>query len=240
VQYSDATIDLCTRCTRDEMELYWRRYGTAKPTGVGAAPSLVHVRRWPFGPMMALQGSMPHTQDLCMCARRLLGPYYNHCHACRDRMFALGHTNPHHRAEDFLRGRNKGVITERKACELNGGTRAHRVQARHVSAREANGIGRTCPCGERPDVRHGPAKFINVCMVCMGVTVRGHLIPPQYSQAQMAAPTQLRRSARLAVRAPPVAGIGRTRGSRKAIRSAMFRVNIERGWVPNDPLIGFA
>jgi hypothetical protein len=103
--------------------------------------------------------------------------------------------------------------------------------------RQPNGIGRMCPCDERPDRRPPAQRSITVCIACIGVKIRGNVIPSECSQAQMAA-TQPRRSARPADQTSATAQINQTRGPQRAVRSALSGVNIERGWVSNDPLIG--
>jgi hypothetical protein len=224
-QYSGPLIELCLRCTEEEMVLYWERHGTAKPAGPGSAPSLRDIAQWPTGHTPAA-----HRQDLCVCEVRAIDAYSLHCHACRDEAFDREHMQSFFEAEDMLRERNKAVIQGKKRCDANGGTKAHRVQPRHVVAREVAGIGRMCPCGEKPDVRPLGQQFISICLVCMGVQVDPMRVPAKYSRARL----QRKLSLRLAAQK------NRTRGPMEAERRATWRVNIERGWVPQDPFLNGA
>jgi hypothetical protein len=120
--------------------------------------------------------------------------------------------------EIFLREHTRPVIEGKKLYVSNGGTVAHRVQQRHVNARMARGVGRVCPCGGEPVVLPMGQEYI---AYCMGVRVDPALLPPEYQQARI-----VRR------RSPRLMGLDRTRGRVRAEKKAVWRVNIERRWVP--------
>lgn len=220
-QYSGQRSQLCKNCIRDEMEIYWKRQGTAPPVPPQAGATIALVAQWPTAP-----GSL---QDLCICHREAVVPFILHCHACRNAAFQTSCNFSATQTEDFLRENTGPVLTGRKLCTRNGGTIAHRVQARHQAARMAAGIGCMCLCGGRPKVWEGPGlEYITFCLTCSGVRIVPANLPPQYSQATI----QGRRRS-------PRRGLARTKGPGRAVRSEIFRVNIEKGWsVPYDVHIG--
>ena len=130
-QYSGILNQLCHDCIRDEVELYWARQGTFPPAG--AHLSTANVVQWPV-----VQNT---PQNLCVCDQVAIRPFAQHCHACRDEAFEIHSRRPYQHAEDILRTRTRSVITGRRRCALNGGTAAHRVQARPFALRLQAGIG---------------------------------------------------------------------------------------------------
>lgn len=235
---------LCHDCIRDEMEMYWLRQGTPRPAG---PPSLNMVAQWP----QLANGR----QDLCICMEKVQRPFRHHCHACREAALAqLAHNDKFH-AEDILGTRTGPVIKGEKTCTANGGTRPHTISAaQQLNRRTRHRVGRQCPCGKRPKAPINPhtQEYITYCLACMGVRVTERNLPDEYQKDNIIGPGNVReprrRSARLAgrnnvVAAPAGAGqppvvYQRTKGPRRAPRSHLFRVNVERGWVPNDPLVG--
>lgn len=176
-QASGPLIQLCKECIRDEMELYWARYGRAKPTGHHTAPSLADIVAWPTRP------DPDDVQNLCICAVRAVGRFANTCcHQCRNNAFTNFHEGCYQTVETILRDHTKALITGERLCTLNGGTTPNRVRDRDLQARLAAGIGRMCPCGKRPQVQ---AQWISICLACMGVRVDARHIPKKYSQAEI-------------------------------------------------------
>jgi hypothetical protein len=215
---SGPRADLCKRCIREEMELYWARLGTLRPAGAAAAASLQWINAWPDGAAPA------DIQDLCICDDQAIMTFADtHCHACRDLAFRAFSANEHAYNELYLRGRTKAVITGKKLCNGingNGGTKPHRVRPVDINARVARGVGRMCPCGDEPVLTAPGTEFIDICLACMGVRVTPWNIPTKYSQAKM--PT--RRNTRSAQT------VSRTRGPFGAQRRWQWRVNIELGF----------
>lgn len=228
-EMSGNLVRLCNSCTRDEMELYWQRLSLNTPVGalpVTAAPSLQEVSQWPTA-------AAPE-QNLCVCHSRAITTYQHYCHMCRDLGFYYTFTLPYQRNELFLVHKSKAVLSGQQQCNLDGAgfpvlniTRRERV--RRLNAQ----IGRMCPCGKDPPASDNEAPFIGFCLCCSGVRVIDYNIPRKYRRANVAR-GPLRRSPRN--HAPSVGN--RTKGSVRALRSHLNRVNIERGWVQNDPLIG--
>ncbi|KAF1363031.1 hypothetical protein EJ07DRAFT_152554 [Lizonia empirigonia] len=216
---------LCHECIRDEVALYWERQGTARPTGSGAAPSLALVQRWPVAP-----GGQ---QDLCICMGCAVAPFTNHCHNCRNRAFINNATNAKVLTQRVLRDRTTAVITGRKLCDLNGpvGT-PERLIPPNERARRGQ-IGRKCPCGRRPKRAEAPRtrEYITVCLACMGVKIRPMNLPARYRQNMF-------QNRILHLRSGDRPAYTWTKGPMHARRDCRFRVNIERGWVDQDPFVG--
>jgi hypothetical protein len=215
---SGPRAELCKRCIREEMELYWQRFSNLQPAGAAAAASLQWVTAWPSGQAPA------NFQNLCICEDRAIMSYADtHCHACRDRAFNAFSRGEHAFNEHYLRERTKAVITGKKQCSGpngNGGTRPHRVRPADINARMARGVGRMCPCGDEPVLQRPGTEFIDVCLACMGVRVIPWRIPAKYLQANMP-PRRNTRSAQT---------VSRTRGPFGAQRRWQWRVNIELGF----------
>jgi len=221
-------IQLCHSCIRDEMGLYWQRVSlntslSALPATTG--PSLQRVAKWP-----TLDAP---DQNLCVCMADVVTPFRNYCHQCRDQVFHDRFELPWTRNEDILRTKTKAVITGR--AHLVAGGPQHNVPNRVIQNRmnSDSQIGRMCPCGERPKGPEFPqGEYIAFCLACSGVRVLAQFIPEQYQQDRMLN-TGLRRSPR-----NHDASQDRTKGPTRALRSHLHRVNIERGWLQYDPLIG--
>ncbi|KAH3943069.1 hypothetical protein HBI56_101260 [Parastagonospora nodorum] len=220
-QHSGPRAQLCKGCTRDEMKLYYERCMGPNPWDndpSGLGPRYTQwVNHWPTS--LAAHGH--NTQDLCLCNRKYVRMFMReHCHACRDTIFQTRVTEPHHRHEHFLRERTKAVIKGEKLCsgpDGNGGTKPHRVRPAIINARMAKGIGRMCPCGEKPVDQD----FIDICLACMGVRVIPDRIPTKYQQNNVLHGRITRSSQRN----------NRTKGPARAERGFQFRVNIERGYL---------
>jgi hypothetical protein len=220
-QGSGPMIQLCKDCIRDEMELYWARYGkTLGPHNLLIAPSLAHIAAWPTG-------AHPNdVQDLCICAHRAVGRFENSCcHACRDAAFTNLHSGYYRRAERILRNYSRDVITGAKLCRENGPSGTPATLNRRTRPLAA-GLGRMCPCGNKPETQ---AHWITICLACMGVRIDPRQgIPAKYSPARM--PKRKILLSRTA--APrPNAGIKMTKGRRGALVHHNYRVNIESGWL---------
>ena len=224
-QHSGPRAQLCKGCTYDEMKLYHERCVGIKPWE--AQPDILgwtaYVGRgWPRSAEAALGAN---TQDLCLCTTKYLRLFRYNCHACRDAIFNAKLRDPYHRHEHFLRERTKAVIKGEKLCsgpDGNGGTKPHRVRPAVIDARVANGIGRMCPCGEKPVDQD----FIDICLVCMGVRVIPDRIPTKYQKDNVLHGRVTRSSQQNS----------RTKGPARAERSFRYRVNIERGYLAgNDP-----
>ncbi|KAF1829133.1 hypothetical protein BDW02DRAFT_574251 [Decorospora gaudefroyi] len=221
---------LCHSCIKDEMELYWQRQGTNPPLQL---PSMRMVARWPM-----LNTSV---QDLCICRATIVN-YENHCHACRDDAWNDLTASEKAEPEDIFGTRIPGVAKGQKAITAN---QQWRNTAATRQRRHNNRIARLCPCGNLPKKQLGPQtiaarEYISYCLACMGVKVdpRWNKPPVKYREEAVA---NLRRRQRLvaAVNVGVVApGYHRTKGPLREIRDPSFRVNIERGWVHNDPFVG--
>jgi hypothetical protein len=224
---------LCHDCIKDEMVLYWHRQGTQAPAG---PLSIGLVEQWPA----AANG----IQDLCICEAKAVTPFQNHCHNCRRTARRRLVRGDKRQAEEILSTREKLVVTGRRLCNLNGG---HHDRLRVPG--NPNFHERLCPCGRKPKKPHKinrrPNEYITYCLACMGVRVVPRNLPYQYKQHRMDdySRTNPRRSARINAQlggpasAAPVV-YGNTMSPLRAPRNHLFRVNIERGWVPNDPLVG--
>jgi hypothetical protein len=219
-------IQLCHGCIRDEMELYWERNGTMVPSGPASAESLVHVDTWPYFPG-------PSLQNLCICINKTILEYRDYCHACRHSVWRTQVQDPRWTTEDILHERTKPVITGKKLCVTNGGTAQHRITNATRNKRVRDNIGRMCPCGEasKPNEPTLAQEYILICSACMGVCVWPLRLPARYQRANM---QPRRRSPRNHVVTK------RTKGPKKAERKSTWRVNIERGWVHDDPFVGGA
>ncbi|OAK98504.1 hypothetical protein IQ06DRAFT_307604 [Phaeosphaeriaceae sp. SRC1lsM3a] len=236
-----ARADMCISCVRDEMKLYWHRVGTIRPA-VPPANSLNHIARWPTanaGPLSA--------QDLCICMTKAVTMWQNdRCHACRNSLYDHYHTAGATHHEQFLRKRQKSVIKGDRQCNIQQPGRPNfEHPAATIAAREARGIGRMCPCGEKPKVQTPANAFIDVCLACMGVRVNPVMIPAEFSRASLFPPPDTRRETRAqARRGAALAAAGQTyaptKGRRHAQRSQNVRVNIELGFLtdPNPPHAG--
>ena len=211
---------LCHSCLRGEVELYWMRQGTPAPGN----SSVIWARQWPLANGL---------QDLCTCATTSIAIWANtHCHACRDTIFLETCWRPYTNAEDILRRHTKPVITGKKRCRLQDATQPeNRISNTVFNNRRARGIGRMCPCGEKPKLPSN-LEYITVCFSCSGVRIDPANLPPELQQGPIM--ETLNRRQRLRPR--PLA---RTKGPRAAARSHMFRVNIEFGWLlPGDTRVG--
>lgn len=219
-------IQLCHGCIRDEMELYWERNGTMAPAGPASAESIADVDTWPHLPGLSLQ-------NLCICINRTILPFLDYCHACRHSEWRAQFLDPLWTTENILHERTKPVITGKKLCVSNGGTAQYLILNATRNKRARLNVGRVCPCGEesKPNEPTLAQEYILICSACMGVCVWPLRLPAQYQRANM---QPRRRSPR------NHAGSKRTKGNRKTERKSTWRVNIERGWVRDDPLVGGA
>lgn len=207
---------LCTRCIRDEVELYWDRQRRPMPANPGFTVQL--VTQWP---------NLGGIQDLCICPLWAIQLLANTCcHACREDWFWHQSYNPSTQNEDMLRTRTEPVIQGRKRCILNGGNAQHAVSAATIAERQAQLIGRMCPCGERPKTPNAP-EYISVCLGCMGVRIDPNRLPPEYSFQAVDSVLQRKGRSRGPLFRP-------TKGPRREARSPNFRVNIERAWIHPD------
>lgn len=225
--FSGNLAQLCHSCIRDEMRLYWQRVNlntTLANLPANAAPSLQRVRQWP--------NMASANQNLCVCHHNAITSYQHHCHRCRDGAFTNEFVNPYLSTEAFLRNKDKAAITGRVRSVV--GDPHHNVPQQTINNRMFNQVGRMCLCGGRPK-RPSIPEYIGFCMCCSGVKVIAHNIPERYQQVNMVVPSVAgpRRSAR-----NHGASQDRTKGPAKALRSHFHRVNIERGWMQADPLIG--
>ncbi|KAH7083078.1 hypothetical protein BKA63DRAFT_404444 [Paraphoma chrysanthemicola] len=139
---------------------------------------------------------------------------------CRNR-WDVAHEEPYQFAEEILRTRTRPVIEGRKQCNLNGGNRPHHVTQQTITHRVARNVGCLCPCGGEPNVQPPGQDYITICLACMGVRIIPNRLPNELLRP-----------------APVVAP--RTHGPMRALRRAMWRVNIERGWIPGDPYLNGA
>ena len=212
---------MCRDCIRDEVALCWRRQGTVNPTGPGAAPSLARVRRWP-----TIAGN---SQDLCICWSLAVDPFQDHCHECRIRAF-YDQTRDKWLTEDILRNRTPAVISGKKHCYLNGGTVQYFISQEQQANR--NQRGRACPCGKKP--KEAPAQrrqeYITYCLACMGVKIWLNELPEHYQQHKL-------QDRVFSLRSGNKQAYAVTKGPNRAARHHLFRVNIERGWVNQDPFV---
>ena len=210
---------LCHGCIKDEMKLYWARQATAQP----AAPvSVTAVDTWPT--------TAAAPQNLCICEENAIDPYAFHCHACRREAFQLFAADEKDSTAEFLGKRQKAVIKGTRRCVLNGGTQGYIVDGGVQARRWNDNRFRQCPCGETPK-RSDALEYIDYCMSCMGVEVDPANLPPKYQQINFPTPRRSARNHGTPIYAP-------TKGPKRAARNPRFRVNIERGWVPNDPYVG--
>ncbi|KAH7562522.1 hypothetical protein BM1_02042 [Bipolaris maydis] len=130
---------LCRSCIYDEVELYWLRQGTLNPMNARSSP---HIRQWP-----APNGY----QNLCMCEGWTVDtPAIDCCHACRDILFFEFCFNPFHMTEDVLHSCVQPVIKGTRLYVNRDHGRSMRVSAATVLKRRQQGIGRMCPCGNKP------------------------------------------------------------------------------------------
>lgn len=209
---------LCHDCIRDEVILYWERQGTPRPIG---QPSMLLTASWPTVP-----GSV---QNLCICQEKSIVAFHRHCHECRMAAFAQFAADDKAHAAEILGTRTRPVITGKKLCDLNGGIERHAISETTQDSRVRRRVGRQCPCGATPKPREEEEweEYITYCLACMGVQIDPDALPEKYQQANV---RPKRRSARLAGNV--------TKGPRRAPVSSSFRVNIERGWLPNDLFVG--
>jgi hypothetical protein len=219
-QGSGPMVQLCKDCIRDEMELYWARYGTTiQAPNLLRAPSLAHIGAWPIG------ANPNDVQDLCTCAHRAVGRFENtRCHSSRDAAFTNLHAGYYRRAERILRNYSRDVITDVRTCRENGPAGTPAALNRRTQPLAA-GVGRQCPCGNKPETQ---AQWITICLACMGVRIDPRNIPRKYTRAKM--PKRKVLPSRTA--APrPGAGLKKTKGPRRALVNHNYRVSIESGWL---------
>ncbi|EUC49157.1 hypothetical protein COCMIDRAFT_85358 [Bipolaris oryzae ATCC 44560] len=210
---------LCRSCIYDEVELYWLRQGTARPTNAGSSP---HIRQWP-----APNG----IQNLCMCEGYTINFFGTSCcHACRDAAFFHFCYNPFQMTEDVLHSCTQPVIRGARIYVNQDHGRSMRVSAATVLRRRDQGIGRMCPCGNKPK-RPTPQEYITYCMACLGVRIIPNFLPRDLRQGPVMARHERRQSLRNR-------GFKRTKGPAAAQRHPTYRVNIERAWLAPDPDIG--
>ena len=229
---------LCETCILDEVSLFWRRSGTTRPAGPASLPM---VAQWP-----SVAGGV---QNLCICEQKGIVPFENHCHNCRDRAFERIVLNDRAFASDIRRHRKISVIRGEQRCVSNGGTEQHRNSAAVVAERELapHRIVRMCPCGNRPKPPlPRTQEYCTICTSCMGVRIVPWNLPNGGGNNAGSSGGNRRRKkgalddlsrAHFGTRHSPRAA-GVTKGPRRAARSHLFRVNIERGWVDNDPFVG--
>lgn len=193
------------------------------PSGPSAAPSLALAAQWPTLPGV--------TQNLCICHATAVTPYVNHCHACRSAAFTTHAGSAKLLAQRILHNRTTAVITGRTRCNLNGGTAAHLIPQEQRIRRWH--IGRKCPCGRKPKLEALPSsrEYITVCLACMGVKIVPGNLPQRLRQHRF-------QQREFELRSGVVRACGVTKGPKRAARRAEYRVNIERGWVEDDPLVG--
>lgn len=224
---------LCRRCIRDEVELYWLRQGKPVPPIQQLDDTNQIVEQWPTAPYSL--------QDLCICNRLSIISFRIRCHACRDEGFRIASWNQYKLAEDILTNREKKVITGHRRCRNNGGTRGY-VQ-RHlrrgmlngtITDRSANaGLRRRCPCGEKPKARSTP-EYITFCLACSGVRIDPANLPANLREENVMAGIARREGMRDSTKAARAVVTSRTKGMRRAVRSHLYRVNIESGWINSD------
>lgn len=210
---------LCRSCIYDEVELYWLRQGTLNPMN---ARSSQHIRQWP-----AANGY----QNLCMCEGWTVDtPAIDCCHACRDRLFFELCFNPFQMTEDVLHSCVQPVIKGARLYVNQDHGRSMRVSAATILRRRNQGIGRMCPCGNKPK-RPSVPEYITYCMACSGVRIVPNFLPRDLRQGPVMARYERRQSLRNS-------GFKRTKGPGAARRHPTYRVNIERAWMTPDPEIG--
>ncbi|XP_014557124.1 hypothetical protein COCVIDRAFT_15513 [Bipolaris victoriae FI3] len=210
---------LCRSCIYDEVELYWLRQGTAGPTNARSSP---FIRQWP----------LPNgLQNLCMCEIWTVDtPANDCCHACRDVLFSEFCFRPFQMTEDVLHSCTQPVIKGTRLYVNQDIGRSTRVSAATILKRRAQGIGRMCPCGNKPK-RPSVQEYITYCMACSGVRINPNFLPRDLRQGPVMARYQRRQSLRNS-------GFKRTKGPTAARRHPTYRVNIERAWLTPDPEIG--
>ncbi|USP81701.1 uncharacterized protein yc1106_08975 [Curvularia clavata] len=217
--FSGYRTQLCRGCIRDEVELYWLRQGQPNP-GPAQNSTLAMVRQWP-----AANG----VQDLCICEENSIAKWARtHCHACRTTLFLRDTHARWQIAEHVLRHHNKAVITGKCPHRLEEDLYApeNRVSEDIVARRMANGIGRMCPCGEKPKEQSTP-EYITFCMGCSGVRIDPAHLPPELQEDAVLASYRRRQSLRNPDR--------NTKGPAQARKDPMNRVNTECGWMGPDP-----
>ena len=219
---------LCHRCIRDEVELYWLRQGTPVPPIKPGGDTKQLVEQWPIAPNSL--------QDLCICNRLGITQFQFRCHACRDEGFRVNSWARYKLAEDILTSRDKKVITGHIRCHKNGGTGRHLrkgIPDGPVTDRIANaGLRRRCPCGEKPKAQSTP-EYITFCLGCSGVRIDPANLPPHLQYDNVMAGIEKRKGMRLSTQRLRKVEMRRTNGTRKAKRSHIFRVNIESAWIPS-------
>ncbi|KAF2246890.1 hypothetical protein BU26DRAFT_576976 [Trematosphaeria pertusa] len=156
------------------------------------------------------------SQSFCVCYSAIWDNVHD-CHSCRDRIWDEQVLIPWRENEDILRKCGPSTLTGER---MKLGLPPKKVGGTYETDRQVRGIGRSCPCGRDPDV--ASLAYASYCLACMGVTIRISFLPPHLQRAQfMASRDGNRRLRKTKV-------LGRKRGPE-------FRVNIDRGWLPDDP-----